>query len=156
LHIEPQSQHSEQPQQASAASRGQDGQGGNKAPVAQGRGAKKAPQSKYLAKKNKQREKQQQMQQQKDRRKAETRCGMIMRTRTRVTVTWQDATCEEAIPSVSLIPLHDLLDADFWPQDFVQEVHSPAPNSTLIVEARCNNCVPVRVGDRDPARGSGQ
>ncbi len=49
---------------------------------------------------------------------------MIMRTRTRVTVMWQDAAREEGVPSVSLIPLHDLLDADFWPQDFVQEVRA--------------------------------
>lgn len=118
----------EQPQQAQApqpAGRGQGGQkGGQGAGSGRGQqqGAQKAPQSKYLAKKNKLREKKQQQQQKQKERKSEARCGIIMRTRTRVTVMWQDATREEGVPSVSLTPLHDLLDADFWPQDFVQEV----------------------------------
>ena len=70
-------------------------------------------------------------------RKSEARCGMITRTRTCVTVMWQDATREEGVPSISLIPLHDLLDADFWPQDFVQEVR--------VCRVRCVACVCVCV-----------
>lgn len=127
LFAEPQ-QGPEQPQQAQAPQPAGPGQGGQKGGQGAGggrgqqQGAKKAPQSKYLAKKNKLREKKQQQTQKQKERKSEARCGMIMRTRTRVTVMWQDATREEGVPSVSLIPLHDLLDADFWPQDFVQEV----------------------------------
>jgi hypothetical protein len=76
---------------------------------------------------------------------------MIMRTHTRVTVMWQDATREEGVPSVSLIPLHDLLDADFWPQDFVQEVRV-CRWSCRVVPCRMLNIL-VCVGGRDPANG---
>jgi hypothetical protein len=49
-------------------------------------------------------------------------CGIVSRTHTRLDVLWQDASWEEGIESVSLIPVKDLLDSDFWPDDFVQEV----------------------------------
>jgi ubiquitin-conjugating enzyme E2 O len=48
-------------------------------------------------------------------------CAAIVCTRTLVDVRWQDNTITRGVPAIELEPADNLLDEDFWPEDFVLE-----------------------------------
>ena len=47
------------------------------------------------------------------------RCARVVRTRTTVSVQWQNGVREDGVSSTSLLPRSDLVDNDFLPNDFV-------------------------------------
>ena len=47
------------------------------------------------------------------------RCALITRSRTSVSILWQNGVREDNIPSINLLPRTDLIDNDFMPTDYV-------------------------------------
>ena len=68
------------------------------------------------------------------------RCAQVTRTRTTVSVVWQNGTREEQLPSVSLLPRSDLVDNDFLPGDFVLARGSQRLACVQSVEAAQRTC----------------
>lgn len=48
-------------------------------------------------------------------------CATIICTRTFVDICWQDGTISTEVPTKDLVPVENILDEDFWPEDFVLE-----------------------------------
>ena len=68
------------------------------------------------------------------------RCALITRSRTSVSILWQNGVREDNIPSTALLPRTDLIDNDFMPTDYVLVRGSQRLATVLSVDATDRTC----------------
>ena len=68
------------------------------------------------------------------------RCALITRSRTTVSILWQNGVREDNIPSISLLPRTDLIDNDFMPTDYVLVRGSQRLATVLYVNPTDRTC----------------
>ena len=68
------------------------------------------------------------------------RCALITRSRTTVSILWQNGVREDGIPSIALLPRTDLIDNDFMPTDYVLVRGSQRLATVLTVNPADRTC----------------